>query len=173
MRLWVWNDYSSALQHSKHSKVCLRLSSSPYSAYAPLPTLLVLYLQLEMTMESSEVPHHISSEPLSELTYCIYLARVLPKEVRDLQGKGCGPWTQEAANLLPPLQVLYRCLLPSLRSSPAAASSPSLRSSPDASAPSLSPENILGVWRTCTPHRPMIASPSCTATLPSSSRFRV
>lgn len=36
-------------------------------------------LQLDMTYESSIPRHHISNEPLSELSYCIAKARVLPK----------------------------------------------------------------------------------------------
>jgi WD repeat-containing protein 81 len=40
-------------------------------------------MQLDMTFSfasaSGHLPHHISSEPLSELSYCIYLARRLPR----------------------------------------------------------------------------------------------
>lgn len=38
-------------------------------------------LQLDMTYESSIPRHHISNEPLSELSYCIAKARVLPKSL--------------------------------------------------------------------------------------------
>ncbi|GFR53107.1 hypothetical protein Agub_g15816, partial [Astrephomene gubernaculifera] len=38
-------------------------------------------LQLDMTYSTSEVPHHIPQEPLSELSYCIYMARVTPRAV--------------------------------------------------------------------------------------------
>lgn len=32
-------------------------------------------------MDGCHAPHHLPHEPLSELSYCIYLARVLPKQV--------------------------------------------------------------------------------------------
>ncbi|KXZ45563.1 hypothetical protein GPECTOR_53g149 [Gonium pectorale] len=38
-------------------------------------------LQLDVTYASSDVPHHIPQEPLSELSYCIYMARVTPRAV--------------------------------------------------------------------------------------------
>ncbi|EFJ45702.1 hypothetical protein VOLCADRAFT_93838, partial [Volvox carteri f. nagariensis] len=38
-------------------------------------------LQLDVTFSSSEVPHHIPQEPLSELSFCIYMARVTPRAV--------------------------------------------------------------------------------------------
>ncbi|GLI65871.1 hypothetical protein VaNZ11_009507, partial [Volvox africanus] len=38
-------------------------------------------LQLDVTFESSDVPHHIPQEPLSELSFCIYMARATPRAV--------------------------------------------------------------------------------------------
>ncbi|KAG2487022.1 hypothetical protein HYH03_014392 [Edaphochlamys debaryana] len=38
-------------------------------------------LQLDVTYASSYPPHHIPQEPLSELSYCIYMARVTPRAV--------------------------------------------------------------------------------------------
>ena len=40
--------------------------------------------QLDFTYQSSEQPHHISDEILSELTFCIYKANPSPhEEVHD------------------------------------------------------------------------------------------
>jgi WD repeat-containing protein 81 len=44
----------------------------------PLPRLAKGDAQLDFSFAHSEVPHHITNEPLSELSYAIYLARRLP-----------------------------------------------------------------------------------------------
>jgi hypothetical protein len=37
--------------------------------------------QLDFSFAHGEVAHHITNEPLSELSYCIYLARRLPVQL--------------------------------------------------------------------------------------------